>query len=262
MIDAGLDKLPRLFRLYEDAQNDLKRIQGLFVDQKELLAIYEPGIRKLVSCIAEEIRLVMTEIIISEQVDVWVNLEGPNIDGTRIPIGLLGRFLEKLSVSNKHAVNIAENAAHEGRRFHKTITDLAEFSLVSTVSGSVKIGLRKPPISKFLPKQDVIGEPELFIEGMDDVFESARNETNKAMEGLRLLMRAIQSAQDDDELHLLREEVGQKNLLKLPYYAQDVSPAPRGWFDKVVFYGDGLNLSRENGVVADMTTRDLLKSRL
>ena len=126
----------------------------------------------------------MTEIIISEQVDVWVNLEGPNIDGTRIPIGLLGRFLEKLSVSNKHAVNIAENAAHEGRRFHKTITDLAEFSLVSTVSGSVKIGLRKPPISKFLPKQDVIGEPELFIEGMDDVFESARNETNKAMEGL------------------------------------------------------------------------------
>ena len=92
MIDAGLDKLPRLFRLYEDAQNDLKRIQGLFVDQKELLAIYEPGIRKLVSCIAEEIRLVMTEIIISEQVDVRVNLEGPNIDGPESQLVFLVAF--------------------------------------------------------------------------------------------------------------------------------------------------------------------------
>ncbi|NMB26373.1 MAG: hypothetical protein GX986_12675 [Firmicutes bacterium] len=256
-----IDNLPRLLSLLERARGNLNILQQTYKDEPDILAFYEPSARYLIHATEQEIRALVFDTLGVADADVWIHLEGPELGSSNTPVGVVGRFLEKLSIANKHAVSIIERANHEGRRFSQEITDLAEFNLIATAPGSLRIGLQKPDISRFIPSEPV-AEQEKIEETLVQQISDAQLKAQKAMDGLCLLTRTISAAQDENEIEKLYKEVGHKNTLRLIHYAKDLTPPKRGPFTSISFIGPGIG-SKSSGskVVADCETRVWLSNR-
>lgn len=255
MLSEKIDTLSSLTEMYDRAKNDLARIRTEYADNEILLSIYENSALRLIKGIQRDILLTLElDSPEAQNADVWITLDGPELVAQHIPIGVIGKFLQGLSIANKHAVSIIEGLKHEQGRFNQHVHDLAEFTLASVLPGSIQIGVRKPNPERFMPEEHNVNQEKLFGSSLHASFE-ALEQSDRAIEGLSLLLRTIESATDESKIAALRDEVGQRNVLRLLYHAQELTPSRRGLFVTVSVSGEGIPSVR-----CDLQTREKLRS--
>lgn len=71
-----------------------------------------------------------------------------------------------------------------------------------------------------------------------------------------MLLRTIEAADEQDEILLLQQEVGQKNVLRLLYHARELTPSQRGAYTMVSVSGKALS---NKTLKFDLNTREKLK---
>lgn len=250
--------------LLRQAIEDLNRIRREFSAEPDLLSFYEPSARYLVKSllkeVADDFRQVFTAMA-EVDTDVWVHLEGEGLSQGRAPIGLVGRFLQKLAVANQHAVSLIEEVQHTTGRFRRRIVELAQFELVAVAPGSVRLGLRGLDPSYFLDEEAVLQQPIEFPDGDATRGDKAHlaaaiAAAGRASEGIRLLTRAIIASEDSDELERLESDLGgRRNLLKLFHYAQSLTPSPRSEIRRIAIFGSAIHVPETRPVTATAVTR-------
>lgn len=255
MLSEQMNVLSELTELYDRAKSDLERIRSEYGDNEILLSFYEGSALRLVELIQERIQSVL-QFSSSDKpsADVWIKLEGPKLGADQIPIGLVGKFLQGVSVANKHAVSILEGLKHGQGRFQQKVHELAEFSLASVSPGSIQIGVRSPSVERFLPIDFSADQQKLFESVELQTFSEAQQKSERALEGLSLLLRTIESVDDDEEMFSLLNEVGHKNVLRLLYHAQELTPSKRGAYMTVSISGKA-----QTERVLDLETRERLR---
>ena len=102
---GAMDDLTDLLSMLEDAQRDLERVRKMYEDEPDLLALYEPSASYLVEATRQKVRARLSEIVPVCEADVWIILEGSELNGRNIPIGMVGRFLKAVHCY-KHAASI------------------------------------------------------------------------------------------------------------------------------------------------------------
>lgn len=253
-------KLARLTEIYANAVKDLTDLRNRLADDPELLPVFEPSAKYLISSVRREIlHLLDAAYSDDSDIDVWIRLEGDSLADGRAPLSVLGVYLNSVAVANKHAVSIAKKMDHHGRRFAREVTDVAEFSLVRTAPGSVKVGLMRPDPSKFIATLPDQGQqspfPSMFLESL----VRANEESAIAIDGFRLLARTVEVAQGNQELDRLCADVGQYNTLRLLHQAQSLAPTRKGSINTVSIYGKGLERTEEQRILMTRETQEELK---
>lgn len=260
MSNEGISRLHQLIQLYSSAVADLERLREQAGGNQELLAVFEPSALYAVDAVRQEIQDTL-ELVHpgTDEADVWIRLKGPALAGGRVPVSLLGKYLRGLSVANRHAVSIIKRVAHTGRRFVKEVADVAEFSLVRTAPGSIRIGLVRPDASGFAPAWPEDGQAVLFPGLMIEAWCQAERESKTAVEGLRLLVRAVEASENNGRLRQLCEDVGQRDAVTLLHHARTLAPSSRGPIDSVDLYGVGIERTAENPVRLTADTGEILR---
>jgi len=265
MLDIEL--FNKRMQVLHEAQQNLQRIEAQFADQPELLEFYGASAKALVRAAKESLCEALGVIPMVEDVDVWFTLRGRDIGKGRAPAGVISSFLSNLTIANQHAVSILEREEHSGRRFLRKIRDIAEPDVVTTMAGSLKIGIRRPSIDRLLssalPKiKDQ--EPIFFKEIEKSAFE-AFELLNRSLEGIQLLIKAIRVTIEDEPFDELEKQIGgRQNLLRLLYHAQSLIPSPKGPLDSIEVSGSCLDdikvlqLARENRYKYEARVEQLL----
>lgn len=251
-----LENLKELINDLILAKEHLEKLREDFKDDPELLSFYEPSaiylINQLKERIYKEISLITGEPKI--QPDLLVKIEGKAFKKGRAPVGILSNFLKCLNTANKHAISILENIDYKGGRFINKIRELAELRLVSIEPGSLCLGF-EPPDPEWLldrpPEQMSINPEKEIIE--------LTKASKKSLEGISLLLLALNAAKDNDSLTILQDKVKeQKNILKLLYFARQLTPSSVSNINSISFYAKKL-LKTDIPVVADTKTRERLQ---
>lgn len=244
------------------AEESIERLKEDYKDNPMLLSFYMPSSEKLVEMLKIRLNSLMQEYLGGTSVnpDIWIRLQGKVFDNGRAPLGVVGTFIKKLVTANQHAVALLEQVKYEGIRINKKIKELAELDLVVTAPGSLKLGIKKPELNKFY-NCEVEGENGNIDENMIlNCIEEATKESEKGIEGLQLLSRAIIAASDEEELKVLSEDVkDSKNLLKLLHYAREIAPTQSSQIESITFSGVLSPKSGYREVVVSKETRVKLR---
>lgn len=240
------------------ARNEVRRIRETYKEQPNLLSFYEPSALYMVDTIVSDIQSVLYNIMheCSISIDVWVKLVGRGFTPGRAPIGVVGQYLQRLSVVNQHAVGLLENITHVTGRIHKKVHDLAEFDLVAMAPGSFQLGLQRPAhyINEF--SQQAL----LNREGEAKALQ-VLNESKRSLEGLQLIVSAIKGLTDDTALDEVEAQVhGRNNTLKLLHYVKELTPSAKSIVDTISFFGRDLFL--DHPIEADKNSRKLLQDKI
>jgi len=241
----GYDNITECFEHLKLAQESLNNIRMAYKDSPDMLMIYEPSAKSLVNeykkTISEYVNSEVLQDDLSNQVDLWIRLQGKEFKDGRAPLGVVGTFLQKLVTANQHAITLLEQTKYQGGRFSKKIKELAEFDLIITAPGSLKLGLKKPDPIKFLEyEQDCQIDGQLMqLESAVECLRIAQIESEKSIEGIDLLARAMVAADDKIEFEKLKNDVnGLENMLKLLYYAREITPTQGSSIEQISIYGN------------------------
>ena len=222
----------------KDAEANLERVRKEYADEPELLQFYEPSAKFLVDCASKQLKELTYSYMVDANVydaDVIIKLKGEGFEEGRAPLGAVGAFIKNLTSANQHAVILFEKIKYEGKRITRRIKELADLDLIATAPGSLQLVLRRPPAERYVmhgeEKQDQMSEESYLLNAV----ESARENAERAVEGIKLLSRAIVAANDEDEYKELYAEVKEpKDMLKLLYYAREIAPPQSSEINEVV----------------------------
>ena len=230
----------------KNAEDNIKRIHDSYKDEPFLLQMYEPSAVYLVNNLKNELRGFMDNEIIfvdEEEPDIWIRLKGERFKNGRAPLGVVGSFFQKLQSANQHSLAILGKVKHEGIRITKETKNLAEIDFAVAAPGSLKLGFKRPSPKKYLEKFDDF--QLIDIDKYIKALEEAEEKSNLSIEGINLLARAIVAAEDEEEFEKLKLEINNmENLVKLLFYAREITPASNSPIESMEISGSKLNHSK------------------
>lgn len=134
---------------------------------------------------------------------------------------------------------------------------LASLDLVTTAPGSLKLGLKRPPL-----ETNSHHAIQLQIPGMEeDPWESLRKsaaQSQVAIDGIEVLVKTIASVEDKDIFEELAQEYDENELLKLIHYAKELAPSSHSNVEYISFELPKNNNLLITNVRADRQTRKKL----
>lgn len=244
------------------AEENLNRIRETYKEEPFLLEIYENTALHLVDNLKTEFKTYMDREIIfvdQEEPDIWFRLKGSAFENGRAPLGVVGNFLQKLQTSNQHALAILGKIKYNGLRMSKEVRNLVEMDFVAATPGSLRLGLKRPSVKRYL--QNIGNEQLIDIEDFEELIKNAKEKSNLPLEGIDLLVKAISAAEDDEKFEKLKVELNDmESLLKLLFYAREITPASNSQIDAIEI--TGINISKGKSIVpVTKNTRMRLKER-
>lgn len=247
----------------KQVEKSIEQLKETYKDNPMLLEFYMPSTQELLESLKFKLNTLMQEYIggVTATPDIWIRLQGKVFDNGRAPLGVVAAFINKLVRANQHAVALLEQVKYEGVRINNKIKELAELDLVATAPGSLKLGIKKSSIEKFYKyesdAQEMIKDENYILQCV----EEANRNSYKAIEGLQLLTRAIIATTDEEELTALSQEIQDpKNLLKLFYYAREITPTKASEIENITFSGVTYNNTNYKEVVISKETRANIKA--
>lgn len=226
-------------------RDHLQSVRCEFQNEPDLLRFYEPSALEMVRLNEAIVANIMNEetgsefhsLSEKESTDFWIRLEGDQFKEGKGPIGIVGSFLQKLSTSTQHVVEMLNN------NFNGQIQVGSLFDLVQTAPGSLKLGLRRSiPIES---------SALLFPDDPWKRLKECSIEREKALQGINSLIEIISSINNNKSSENLTSDVGGEiQAYKLLHYAKEITPSSRSPISRVSFESTIF----EN-VVADKNTR-------
>lgn len=240
----------------KEAKEYLKSIQEQFKDDPELLGFYLPSAQEIVRQYEIRLKNVLEqetgiELKLEQRIkepDIWIRLQGEKFKRGMGPIDAVGSFLHKLNQASHKVIKLLQG---ESTRFAPSF-----FNLVATAEGSLKLGLSRPDVF------DGNNNDQLDL-GLDDPWEKLKiiNEQNeKAIKSLQLLIKALDSDNDESMNELQKELQNQNDILKLLHFAKDLTPSIRSSIERISFEGAAVP-QKQKVVSIDKQTRRLLSER-
>lgn len=256
-----ISELNETLKQLKDVQESIDDFNKNY-DNDILRKIYMPSQEYLVSKLKQRIGFLLTEYIggTDPDPDLWIRLQGPNFKEGRAPLSIVSSFIKKLILANQHAVTLLEEVKYDGKRINKKIKHLAELDLVATAPGSLKLGIKRPSIKYFVEVENPAQERIEAGAEIDKKLQDAEQDSERSIEGLKLLARAVMAAEYPEELNKLSAEIkDKKNVLKLLYYAREITPAQSSEIESVSFSGNFIKEYHTQEIVATKATRISLR---
>lgn len=229
----------------KDARDYLQSIRSEFLNEPDLIRFYEPSALESVrlneivvaNLMKEETGSEFHSLSEKESTDFWIRLEGDQFKDGKGPIGIVGSFLQKLSTSAQHVVEMFNNNSNGQVQVGSL------FDLVQTAPGSLKLGLRR--------SSSIESSSVLFPADPWERLKECSNEREKALQGINSLVGVISSVNDNIDLETLKSEVGGNiPAYKLLHYAKEITPSSRSPVTRISF-----EFNEFKHVVADKITR-------
>jgi len=243
MMDYHSDiNIEQLKEQLQQARDNLTQLRIDFKDDEELLNIYEPSLRHFVQELENDLSKIASkeygiELRVAEEesakVDFWVSINGEEFKEGEGPIGHVGAFLTRLNNANKQATEVVSKK--RGRSFRPS--QVPGLRLVTTKTGSLKLGLNRPHIKA----PEKTNQIEMFEDGWDK-FKAGVEDAELPAIGMQLLVKTIAAVNDEKILNKLKEDYGEKEVIKIIHYAKELAPSNRSPIEYVKFEGDYVNL--------------------
>ncbi|WP_138494374.1 hypothetical protein [Paenibacillus pinistramenti] len=242
----------------KEAKKYLESIQDDFGDDPELLAFYLPSAQEIVrqyqtrlkNVLAQETGLELNLEQIVKEPEIWIRLQGEKFTRGAGPIDAVGAFLHKLNLASHKVIKLLQG---ESTRFAPSF-----FNLVATAEGSLKLGLSRPDVVQ----ENKNDQLELGLEDPDpwEKLKLINEQSEKAIKSLQLLIKALDSDNEESMNELQKELQNQNDILKLLHYAKDLTPSIRSSIERISFEGATVP-QKQKAVSVDKQTRKLLSER-
>jgi hypothetical protein len=179
-------------------------------------------------------------------------MEGNEFNKGKGPINIMGSYLQKLNSANHYVCQIIERKTRSD--INSTMNwPTATFDLVATQPGSLKLGLKWPDYIKANLIQEELGKDPW------DIVKEAALVRNIVFKSVNLLLKTIASVDNPSLLQELRSEYDDKEVIKIIYYAKDLTPSNRMPIDRIKFEAD--SLYQYGTICSNKETRKLLTQR-
>ncbi|ETT31670.1 hypothetical protein C161_26935 [Paenibacillus sp. FSL R5-192] len=246
------------------AKDNLERIQKEYADQPELLSFYEPSASFMVKSLKKQLSESLVHetghgLVLDDDIDLWVRIEGEEFHGGKGPIGVIGSFLNKLNNANKFAASVVSRM----KNFTEEMLEIdGTFDLAATASGSLKLGLKRHELSivndeqiKFNFSEEHDSEPDNW-----EILKRGAKREEVFNDSINLVLAAIASAEDEDTFEKLSESYDRKDILKVIHFAKDLLPSSQSNIEAISFEIEHLQFPKKI-IRTNKETRKLLSSR-
>lgn len=258
------DTMNRLIKAINDlkaAKEYLESVRKEFESDPDLLNFYEPSAKEIVKQFEDRLYNLISEITgtnfeikeSSQDVEVWIRIEGDRFRHGSGPIHAIASFLQKLNTASQQVINLFDKDVKRKKKRNVSLFDLAE-----TASGSLRLGLKTPDIDDVLMENT---QPELFPQDPWDLLKKIQKEKEKALKGLRLLVKALDSVENETIEDIKQELPNDIAVVKLLHYAKEIAPSQQSLIEKITFEGKDLHLGPKKRVTVDKQTRKLISER-
>lgn len=233
----------------EAVEARLSALTEEFAHAPQLLAIYSQPLSYRLNLLRNRLKEHAT--LADEDTDVWIRLTGPAIGAGSAPMELLTAFMDRFRIATKHAVSALQGVAHTSGRFLGEVEAATNFQLVATAPGSFRLGLQGAPLARVRHPPGV----DLFqIDVVADAIRAAQASRALGLQGIGLLIQALEAADDPLALQQLRATVEDHGTLRILYHARSLFP--RG-VDGVEFSGGPVGAPRRFGAAVKDRLREI-----
>lgn len=230
----------------DEIERQLSALREQYATRPQLLEIYAQPFNYRLEQLRKSVRAAVVDE--SEQADFWIKLRGPSIGAGFGSLEVITAFMERFRIAAKHAVSATLGVDYVGGRFSSEVEAAASFQLSATAPGSFQLGLSRPiPTAANELSNDMFG-----AESVADVVNRTMRSQELGMEGVQILLLALQAATDDDALEELQARLSTHGTLRVLFHARALFP--KG-IDGVEFRGRSLG----SPMAFPVTTRDRLR---
>lgn len=260
VMDLSLEEIKETLEDLQEARENITRIQTEYRDEPDILNFYLPSAKYMAEQLENHLKYLVeqeTGKTIDTKVeiaDIWVRLEGKLFKDGKGPIGIIGSYLQKLNIANKHAVSLISDTKDKFHEVKGLLGELASFDLVATEKGSLKLGLKRTSLIEVL--EGYQEQADIFQQN-HDIINNHHELENIAKEGIKLLAKTVASVNNEEIFNELKNEYNENEIKKLIHYAKELVPSSRSPFDNISFEGD-LGLPEKSIQMNKITRKNLI----